>query len=199
MPFVLIGLSVLHVLLLHQCGSSNPLGVASGRDMLRLYPYFAVKDLVGLCWMLACLCFIVAYASEVLGHSDNAIEANPLVTPLHIVPEWYFLPMYAILRSIPHKLAGVVAMLASILVLLVLPWLHVRTVRSSRFLPVSRAVSLTVACCWVLLAWIGGMPVEAPYVVVGQLASLYYFAYFVLLHPLVDALESSLCASDSDM
>nr|WGW14718.1 cytochrome b [Bangiopsis subsimplex] len=192
MPFLLSGLVMVHILLLHQVGSSNPIGMASRYDMVSLYPYFIVKDMVGLLCMALVMLLLVAYASEALGHSDNAIEANSMVTPLHIVPEWYFLPLYAILRSIPHKLLGVVAMVSAILVLLVLPWLHMKVIAGSRYLPISRLSVFSIVLCWLVLAWIGGMPVEAPYVLVGQIASLYYFGYFLVLQPIVDATERAL-------
>eukprot|EP00188_Purpureofilum_apyrenoidigerum_P005855 Plantae.Rhodophyta-Purpureofilum_apyrenoidigerum.ctg812.p1 GENE.Plantae.Rhodophyta-Purpureofilum_apyrenoidigerum.ctg812~~Plantae.Rhodophyta-Purpureofilum_apyrenoidigerum.ctg812.p1 ORF type:complete len:166 (-),score=0.38 Plantae.Rhodophyta-Purpureofilum_apyrenoidigerum.ctg812:162-659(-) len=162
--------------------------------MVALYPHFIVKDLVGLMLMALAMVSLVAYASELLGHSDNAIEANSMVTPLHIVPEWYFLPLYAILRSIPHKLLGVVAMVSAILVLALLPWLHMRSISAGRYTPISRLLLFSMVLCWLVLAWIGGMPVEAPYVLIGQLASCYYFGYFLVLQPVVDAVERSLVA-----
>lgn len=152
MPFILSGLVMVHIMLLHQVGSSNPTGPASRYDMVSLYPYFIVKDMVGLMLMVLLMLGLVAYASELLGHSDNAIEANSMVTPLHIVPEWYFLPLYAILRSIPHKLLGVIAMLAAILVLLVLPWLHMRGLSAARYTPLSRLLLFSVVLCWLVLA-----------------------------------------------
>lgn len=132
-------------------GSGNPLGISSSADNVRLVPYFLVKDLVGMLWLLLLLVSLVCFASELLGHSDNAIEGNALVTPLHIVPEWYFLPYYAILRSIPHKLLGVLFMLMSILVIGMLPALHAKRIRSVRFLPSLRIGMLSLMCCLVVL------------------------------------------------
>lgn len=139
LPFLITALSLVHIQFLHSHGSSNPLGLPCSHDNVSLVPYFLLKDAFGLIMLLAILATIVGYASELLAHSDNAIEANALLTPLHIVPEWYFLPFYAILRSIPHKLAGVTAMLAAIGLLALLPWLNGRSIRAPLFLPISRA------------------------------------------------------------
>jgi ubiquinol-cytochrome c reductase cytochrome b subunit len=134
----------------------------------------------------------VYFYPNMLGHPDNYIEANPMVTPAHIVPEWYFLPFYAILRSIPHKLGGVLAMLFAIIILALLPWFHSTEIRSSRFRPLYRFFYFTIVSCCLLLGWIGGMPVEEPYVIIGQLASMYYFFYFIMLLPILGQLEKFL-------
>ena len=133
--------------------------------------------------------FFVGFYPNVLGHPDNFIKADPLVTPAHIVPEWYFLPFYAILRSIPHKLGGVIAMISAIIILALLPWIHSTEVRSSRFRPLYRFFYWTMISCCLLLGWIGGMTVEEPYVLIGQLASIYYFLYFLILLPFFGKLE----------
>nr|YP_011017830.1 apocytochrome b [Pseudoceramium tenerrimum]YP_011017831.1 apocytochrome b [Pseudoceramium tenerrimum]WQF69706.1 apocytochrome b [Pseudoceramium tenerrimum]WQF69707.1 apocytochrome b [Pseudoceramium tenerrimum]WQF69742.1 apocytochrome b [Pseudoceramium tenerrimum]WQF69743.1 apocytochrome b [Pseudoceramium tenerrimum] len=179
LPFVIAAASLLHITLLHQDGSNNPLGIETSIDKINMFPYFIVKDLLGLTLFLIFFCIFVYFFPNVLGHSDNYIEANPMVTPAHIVPEWYFLPFYAILRSIPHKLGGVIAMLASILILATLPWIHSTEIRSSRFRPIYKLFyGLLLSCC-LLLGWIGGMPVEDPYILIGQILSIFYFLFFL--------------------
>nr|YP_009515529.1 apocytochrome b [Montagnia macrospora]AVK39476.1 apocytochrome b [Montagnia macrospora] len=178
LPFIIVATSLLHITLLHQEGSNNPLGIEAKVDKISMFPYFIIKDLLGLILFLIFFCSFVYFLPNVLGHSDNYIEANPMVTPAHIVPEWYFLPFYAILRSIPHKLGGVIAMLASILILATLPWIHSTEIRSSRFRPLYKFFyGILLSCCF-LLGWIGGMPVEDPYVLIGQILSIFYFCNF---------------------
>ena len=189
LPFIIIASSVLHIALLHQEGSNNPLGIETKIDKIAMFPYFIVKDLLGLIIFFLFFSLFIYFFPNVLGHSDNYIEANPMVTPAHIVPEWYFLPFYAILRSIPHKLGGVIAMLASILILATLPWIHSTEIRSSRFRPFYKIFyGLLLSCC-LLLGWIGGMPVEDPYILIGQLLSLVYFLYFTFFIPLLGKVE----------
>lgn len=181
LPFIIAALSLIHLAVLHQHGSGNPLGVESNVDKIAMYPYFIVKDILGLImFILFCSIFIYFYPNF-LGHPDNYIEANPMVTPAHIVPEWYFLPFYAILRSIPHKLGGVIIMVFAILVLALLPWIYSSEIRSSRFRPLYRIFYWTIVSCCLILGWIGGMPVEEPYILIGQLASFYYFFYFLIV------------------
>lgn len=192
LPFLIVALSLIHVALLHQEGSGNPLGIESTSDKINLFPYFVVKDLFGLALFFFFFAVFLYFFPNILGHSDNYIEANPMVTPTHIVPEWYFLPFYAILRSIPHKLGGVIAMLLSILILAGLPWLHSTEIRSSRFRPVYKFSYWTLISCCLLLGWIGGMPVEDPYIFIGQVLSFYYFFYFIIFMPLLGKLESFL-------
>nr|YP_009541983.1 cytochrome b [Neogoniolithon spectabile]AYR06653.1 cytochrome b [Neogoniolithon spectabile] len=191
-PFIIAALSLVHLALLHQDGSGNPLGVESSVDKISMYPYFIVKDVLGLAILYFFFAVFVYFYPNVLGHSDNYIEANPMVTPAHIVPEWYFLPFYAILRSIPHKLGGVIAMVSAIAILGLLPWLHSTEIRSSRFRPLYRFFYYSIVSCCLILGWIGGMPVEEPYVLIGQIASLYYFAYFLVILPLLGLLEKFL-------
>ena len=191
-PFIIAALSLIHLALLHQDGSGNPLGIESSIDKISMYPYFIVKDFLGTAIFAAFFAAFVYFYPNTLGHPDNYIEANPMVTPAHIVPEWYFLPFYAILRSIPHKLGGVVAMVSAIVILALLPWLHSTEIRSSRFRPLYRFFYFTIISCCLLLGWIGGMPVEEPYVVIGQLASIYYFFYFIILLPSLGQLEKFL-------
>ena len=191
-PFIIAALSLIHLALLHQDGSGNPLGINSAVDKIPMYPYFIIKDLFGITIFIIFFAFFVYFYPNLLGHPDNYIEANPMVTPAHIVPEWYFLPFYAILRSIPHKLGGVIAMVSAILVLVLLPWIHSTELRSSRFRPLYRFSYYTILSCCLILGWIGGMPVEEPYVIIGQIASIYYFFYFLLLLPLIGNFEKFL-------
>ena len=191
-PFIIGALSLVHLALLHQDGSGNPLGIDSSVDKIAMYPYFIVKDFLGIIVFGILFAVFVYFYPNVLGHSDNYIEANPMVTPAHIVPEWYFLPFYAILRSIPHKLGGVIAMVFAIIILALLPWLHSTEVRSSRFRPIYRIFYYTIIICCLILGWIGGMPVEEPYVVIGQIASFYYFYYFLFLLPILGQIEKFL-------
>jgi ubiquinol-cytochrome c reductase cytochrome b subunit len=188
-PFVIAALVAVHILLLHRDGSNNPLGIDFQIDNSTFHPYYIVKDLYGTVLFLAFFSVFVFFFPNYLGHSDNYIEANPLVTPAHIVPEWYFLLFYAILRSIPDKLIGVLALLASIAVLFVLPFLLKPLVRSLAFRPLSRALFWLLVVDCVILTWIGGCPAEYPYVQVGRLATAYYFLHFLVLAPGVIFLE----------
>nr|AVK39569.1 apocytochrome b [Sheathia arcuata] len=192
LPFLIVAASLLHLVILHQDGSGNPLGIDSSVDKVPMYPYFIVKDLLGLLILVVVFSFFVNFSPNLLGHSDNYIEANPMVTPAHIVPEWYFLPFYAILRSIPHKLGGVIAMISAIAVLAVLPWIYSAEVRSSRFRPIYKFFYWTILLCCAVLGWIGGMPVEEPYILIGQFASIYYFFYFILFLPILGKIEKFL-------
>ena len=191
-PFIIAALSLIHLALLHQDGSGNPLGINSSMDKIPMYPYFIIKDFFGIIVFLIFFSIFVYFYPNLLGHPDNYIEANPMVTPAHIVPEWYFLPFYAILRSIPHKLGGVIAMVSAILVLILLPWVHSTEIRSSRFRPIYRFGYYTILSCCLILGWIGGMPVEEPYVIIGQIASFYYFFFFLILLPLIGSFEKFL-------
>ena len=191
-PFIIAALSLVHLALLHQDGSGNPLGIESSVDKISMYPYFIIKDILGLVLFILFFSIFIYFYPNTLGHPDNYIEANPMVTPAHIVPEWYFLPFYAILRSIPHKLGGVIAMISAILILAILPWVHSTEIRSSRFRPLYRLFYYSIVFCCLILGWIGGMPVEEPYVLIGQIASIYYFLYFILFIPLLGQLEKFL-------
>lgn len=192
LPFVIAAISLVHIAILHQDGSGNPLGIDSTVDKISMFPYFIIKDFLGLTGFIFLFSIFIYFLPNVLGHPDNYIEANPMVTPAHIVPEWYFLPFYAILRSIPHKLGGVIAMISAIAILALLPWIHSTEVRSSRFRPAYKLLYWSMMCCCLLLGWIGGMPVEEPYVLIGQIASIYYFIYFLLLLPLLGRVEKYL-------
>ena len=192
LPFILSGLAILHLLRLHEEGSNNPLGVDSRSLRAGFYPYFYVKDLFSLIVLRVPFTWFVFFAPNVLGHTDNYIMGNPRVTPPHIVPEWYFLPYYAILRSIPHKLGGVVAMVVSILGFLALPYLHTSYVRSGTFRPLYRTVYWFFVVDVFLLGWIGQKYVEYPYVEIGQVGTRYYFAFMFVLVPLVGMIENAL-------
>lgn len=199
-PFVIVSLSLIHISILHQNGSNNPLGLDSSIDKVVMYPYFIIKDLLGLILFVIFFSVFVYFYPNVLGHPDNYIEANSMVTPAHIVPEWYFLPFYAILRSIPHKLGGVLIMVLSIAILAFLPWIHSTEVRSSQFRPLYRYLYWTIIICCLTLGWIGGMPVEEPYTKIGQIASLYYFIYFIVILPILGKFESFLLSKkDSNL
>jgi len=192
MPFLIAGLVLVHLSLLHSNGSNNPLGINKNVDTVSFYPYFYVKDLFAFLLLIAFFSFFVFYYPNFLGHSDNYIPANPLVTPAHIVPEWYFLPFYAILRSIPDKLGGVVAMIAAILILLLLPIINTSEIRSSKFRPIFGVAYWFFAADFLLLGWIGQKPVETPYIEVGMGLTLFYFVFLLVLVPAIGLIEKQL-------
>jgi len=192
LPFILVGLSGVHILALHQYGSNNPLGSFGAVDKVPFYPYFYVKDLVGWVGFALFFSFFVYFYPNLLGHSDNYIPANPMSTPAHIVPEWYFLPVYAILRSIPNKLGGVAAIGLVFISLLALPFLNTSEIRSSSFRPIHKKFFWLLVGDCVLLGWIGCQPVEAPYVTIGQLASVFFFVYFLVVIPFLGKFENQL-------
>ncbi len=191
MPFVIVAVVVLHLWALHRFGSNNPLGIdAKGpQDKIPFNPYYTIKDLFGLGVFLVLFSGFVFFAPNFFGEPDNYIPANPLVTPTHIVPEWYFLPYYAILRSIPDKLLGVIAMFASILILMVLPWLDRTPVRSARFRPIYKQFFWVLFLDCLVLGYIGAKPPEGAFLVVGRLATAYYFLHFLVVIPLICKLE----------
>ncbi|UUX51460.1 cytochrome b/b6 [Nisaea acidiphila] len=192
LPFVIFAVVVLHIVALHRFGSNNPLGidVKGPQDTIPFHPYYTIKDLFGLAVFLIPFCAFVFFAPNFLGHPDNYIPANPLVTPAHIVPEWYFLPFYAILRAIPDKLMGVLAMFGAIAVLFILPWLDRSPVRSGKFRPVFKIFFWLLFVDCVALTWLGGKPAEGWYVTASRIATAYYFFYFLIALPLLSIFET---------
>jgi quinol-cytochrome oxidoreductase complex cytochrome b subunit len=194
LPFVILGVVVAHVWALHSVKSNNPLGIdmKSPQDSIPFHPYYTIKDLYGLGLYLMFFLFFVFWAPNFFGEPDNYIPADPMVTPPHIVPEWYFLPFYAILRAVPDKLGGVLAMFAAILVLFVLPWLDTSKVRSAKFRPIYKWMFWVFAFDCLVLGWAGAQPAEGAAIIIGQIASIYYFAHILVLMPLVGRIEKPL-------
>jgi ubiquinol-cytochrome c reductase cytochrome b subunit len=195
MPFIITGLVGVHLLFLHEHFSNNPLGVNFSVDAIPMYPYYILKDFYGVLLFFFFFALFLFFMPNVLGHPDNYVPANPLVTPAHIVPEWYFLPFYTILRSIPDKLFGVIAMLLSILALLALPYLVNSEVRSLDFRPMSRLLFWFFLVDTFILAWIGGKPATSHYVFIGQCASFFYFFAILVGFPFLAFLEKKLWKS----
>lgn len=192
LPFVIVGLVLLHLILLHENGSNNPLGIYIKIETTPFYPYFYVKDLFGFIILMFIFSIFIYYYPNTLGHPDNYIPANPMKTPLHIVPEWYFLPFYAILRSIPNKIGGVIAMFGSLLILLTIPFTNSSEIRSTLFRPIFKVLYWLLVVSFLILGWIGQMPVDYPYTEVGIIAMIYYFFFFVVVIPFIGHIESYL-------
>nr|P34869.1 RecName: Full=Cytochrome b; AltName: Full=Complex III subunit 3; AltName: Full=Complex III subunit III; AltName: Full=Cytochrome b-c1 complex subunit 3; AltName: Full=Ubiquinol-cytochrome-c reductase complex cytochrome b subunit [Heterodontus francisci]AAA97499.1 cytochrome b [Heterodontus francisci] len=192
LPFLIIALTMLHFLFLHETGSNNPLGLNSDMDKIPFHPYFTYKDILGFFTMTLFLGALVLFLPNLLGDAENFIPANPLVTPPHIKPEWYFLFAYAILRSIPNKLGGVLALLFSILMLLLVPFLHTSKQRTNTFRPLTQLLFWTLVANTIILTWIGGQPVEQPFIFIGQIASITYFSLFLIITPFISWCENKI-------
>ena len=194
-PFLILGLVGLHIWALHVPGNNNPIGIdikKPSNDTVPFHPYIVIKDLFALLLFLIIFAFFVFYSPNILGHSDNYIEANPLVTPAHIVPEWYLLPFYAILRSVPDKLLGVIAMFASIFVLVILPWLDTSKVRSAIFRPIYKQLYWFFVADVLILGYMGAMPAEGTYLLIARVATIYYFLHFLVILPILGRKEKTL-------
>ena len=193
LPFVIVGVVILHLVALHRFGSNNPIGidVKGKQDTIPFHPYYTIKDLFGLSVFATIFAAAVFFFPNFMGHPDNYIPANPMVTPAHIVPEWYFLPFYAILRAIPDKLGGVLFMFGAIMVLFVLPWLDKSSVRSSQFRPLYKLFFWFLVIDCIALGYLGAMPAEGIYVVLSRLATAYYFFHFLIILPLLPKIEST--------
>nr|YP_009708255.1 cytochrome b [Figulus binodulus]QEV84359.1 cytochrome b [Figulus binodulus] len=180
LPFIVAALVMIHLLFLHQTGSNNPLGVNSNIDKIPFHPYFSYKDIFGFIMMSFLLTLLVLINPNLLGDPENFIPANPLVTPVHIQPEWYFLFAYAILRSIPNKLGGVIALGMSILILLFIPPINKKAFQSTQFYPINKILFWSFVAIILLLTWIGARPVEDPFILTGQILTILYFLYFLI-------------------
>nr|UEK75595.1 cytochrome b [Epistrophe zibaiensis] len=184
LPFIVLAAVMIHLLFLHQTGSNNPMGLNSNLDKIPFHPYFSYKDITGFIVMVMMLTMLTLMNPYMLGDPDNFIPANPLVTPIHIQPEWYFLFAYAILRSIPNKLGGVIALVMSIAILMILPFTNLSKFRGIEFYPINQILFWIMVTIIILLTWIGARPVEDPYVLIGQLLTVLYFLYY-LVNPLI--------------
>uniref|UniRef100_A0AAU7YUU5 Cytochrome b n=1 Tax=Cheilosia bombiformis TaxID=3103807 RepID=A0AAU7YUU5_9MUSC len=184
LPFIVLATVMIHLLFLHQTGSNNPMGLNSNLDKIPFHPYFSYKDLTGFIILILFLSMLTLWNPYLLGDPDNFIPANPLVTPLHIQPEWYFLFAYAILRSIPNKLGGVIALIMSIAILMIMPFYNLSKFRGIEFYPINQILFWIMVVIIILLTWIGARPVEIPYIIIGQILTIMYFLYY-LINPLI--------------
>jgi ubiquinol-cytochrome c reductase cytochrome b/c1 subunit len=199
LPFMITGVVFLHIVALHITGSNNPLGidVKTPQDTIPFHPYYTIKDSVGMCVYLLVFALLVFFLPNYFGHADNYIPANPLATPAEIVPEWYFLPFYAILRSVPNKLGGVAMMGGSILILFFLPWLDTSPVRSARFRPIYRQLMVVLVICMFVLGEVGAHRPEGIWVILGRVGTTYYFLHFLVLLPILGKIERTLPLPES--
>nr|YP_980216.1 cytochrome b [Heloderma suspectum]BAF44017.1 cytochrome b [Heloderma suspectum] len=192
LPFIIMAVSAVHLLFLHEQGSNNPTGLSSNPDKIPFHPYYSYKDLLGIMLLLTLLLLLSMFSPNLLGDPENFSPANPLITPTHIKPEWYFLFAYAILRSIPNKLGGVLALLASILILFIIPTLHMSKQQAMTFRPPSQILFWLIISDILILTWIGAQPVEDPFIMIGQVASILYFTLFLLALPIISLMENKL-------
>nr|YP_010463199.1 cytochrome b [Bochrus foveatus]UUJ37723.1 cytochrome b [Bochrus foveatus] len=184
LPFIISAMVMIHLLFLHQTGSNNPMGINSNYDKIPFHPYFSIKDIMGMIMIIYMFLMFVLMEPRMLGDPENFIPANPLVTPVHIQPEWYFLFAYAILRSIPNKLGGVIAMMSSIAMILILPFTNMNKFQSMSFYPINKLLFWLFITSIILLTWIGARPAEEPFIMVGQALTVLYFSYF-LMNPMI--------------
>lgn len=191
LPFIVAAFTIIHLLFLHQTGSNNPIGLNSNIDKIPFHPYFTFKDIVGFIIIIILLIILTLINPYLLGDPDNFIPANPLVTPVHIQPEWYFLFAYAILRSIPNKLGGVIALILSIAILFILPFYHLNKFQGNQFYPLNKILYWIIVITIILLTWIGARPVEIPYILTGQILTVVYFIYYII-NPLINKIWDNL-------
>lgn len=182
---------ILHIWALHVPGNNNPVGISvqSKKDTLPFHPYYTVKDGFALCLFMILFAYFIFFAPNVLGHADNYIPANPLVTPAHIVPEWYLLPFYAILRAVPDKLGGVLLMFGAIFVMFLLPWLDTSKIRSGRYRPLFRQFFILFVIDCLVLGYLGAQPAEGVYIILARIGTVYYFAHFLIILPVLGIVE----------
>nr|AEP19417.1 cytochrome b [Polypterus delhezi] len=192
LPFAIAAASLVHIVFLHETGSNNPMGINSNADKIPFHPYYTFKDLLGFIILLLIVVLLALLSPNLLNDPENFTPANPLITPPHIKPEWYFLFAYAILRSIPNKLGGVLALLFSIVILMLVPFLHTSKIRSTTFRPLFKITLWILAADVLILTWIGGQPVEDPYIPIGQVASILYFMIFLVFMPLSGWIENKM-------
>jgi quinol-cytochrome oxidoreductase complex cytochrome b subunit len=192
LPFITAGLALIHLALLHKDGSSSPIGSDTGVDDVPFYPYYFAKDLFAFTCFLLFFGVFVFFFPNLLNHPDNNIPADPMETPKHLVPEWYFLPFYAILRSIPHKAAGIVAMVGAILIMLLIPFTYTGYIRNTTYRPLFKIFYWLLVADFLTLMWVGQAPITDPFIALGQIASIYYFSFFLFLIPLIGIIETKL-------
>jgi len=192
LPFIIAGVTIIHLALLHKDGSTSPIGSDTGVDDVPFYPYYFAKDLFAFTCFVLFFGVFVFFFPNLLNHPDNCIPADPMETPKHLVPEWYFLPFYAILRSIPHKAAGIVAMVGAILVMLLIPFTYTGYIRNTTYRPLFKVFYWLLVADFATLMWVGQAPITDPFIMLGQIASVYYFAFFLILVPLIGIIETKL-------